>query len=275
MTQTVEELFGCIATQFGIATGEAIKAEIDALLSLPNVDLTALQSAIAQIQSLLDAEPGTEGFQVGQNIITTLTDLTARVTALENDTVVATLQTLVNSLSVDLGAEINRAQAAEAGLQDQLDALAASLAGLQTTVTNLPESQACDCASLQAQITALGNSVTNLQSADAAFAVQITALQDGVAALTTQLASVSATATAAGTAAALAQAAAATAQAGVATNAAAIQALDAREAAADAAVAARLTELEGFKGSLLAVDCVGALRSAFTYGIGLGKISGY
>ena len=274
MSQTVEELFGCIATQFGIATGEAIKAEIDALLALPNVDLTALQSAIAQIQSLLDAEPGTEGFQVGQNIITTLTDLTARVVALENDTVVATLQTLVNSLSVDLGAEINRAQAAEAGLQDQIDTLSASLATLQTTVANLPESQGCDCAALQAQITALGNSVTNLQSADAAFAVQITALQDGIATLTTQLAAVSATATAAANAAALAQAAAATAQAGVATNSAAIQALDAREAAADAAAVARLATLESFKASVLAVDCA-ALRSAFAYGIGLGKLGGY
>ncbi len=274
MTQTVEELFGCIATQFGIATGEAIKAEIDALLAMPNVDITALQSAIAQIQSLLDAEPGTEGFQVGQNIITTLTDLTARVTALENDTVVATLQTLVNSLSVDLASEINRAQTAEAALQDQIDTLSASLATLQTTAANLPESQACDCAALQAQITALGNSVTNLQSADAAFAVQITALQDSVAALTTQLASVSATATAAASAAALAQGAAATAQAGVATNAAAIQALDAREAAANASATARLTELESFKDNMLATNCV-ALRAAFTNGISLGKVSGY
>ena len=274
MTQTAEELFGCIATQFGIATGEAIKAEIDALLALPNVDLTALQAAIAQIQDLLDAEPGTEGFQVGQNIITTLTDLTARVTALENDTVVATLQTLVNSLSVDLASEINRAQTAEAGLQDQIDTLSASLATLQTTVANLPQNEARDCAALQAQITALGNSVTNLQSADAAFAVQITALQDGIATLTSQLASVSATATAAASAAALAQAAAATAQAGVATNAAAIQALDTREAAADAAASARLVELESFKAGVLAVDCA-ALRSAFTYGIGLGKVGGY
>lgn len=274
MTQTVEELFGCIATQFGIATGEAIKAEIDALLAMPNVDLTALQSAIAQIQSLLDAEPGTEGFQVGQNIITTLTDLTARVVALENDTVVATLQTLVNSLSVDLASEINRAQAAEADLQDQIDALSASLATLQTTVANLPESQACDCAALQAQITALGNSITNLQSADAAFAVQITALQDGIAALTTQLAAASAAATAAANAAALAQAAAATAQAGVATNAAAIQALDAREAAADAAISVRLTGLENFQSNLLVTNCA-ALRTAFTNGISLGKLGGY
>ena len=274
MSQTVEELFGCIATQFGIATGEAIKAEIDALLAIPNVDLTALQSAITQIQSLLDAEPGTEGFQVGQNIITTLTDLTARVVALENDTVVATLQTLVNSLSVDLGAEINRAQAAEAALQDQIDTLSASLATLQTTAANLPQNEARDCAALQAQITALGNSVTNLQSADAAFAVQITALQDSVASLMSQLASVASTANSAASAAALAQAAATTAQAGVATNAAAIQALDAREAAADAAAVARLTELEGFKASVLAVDCV-ALRTAFVNGIGLGKIGGY
>ena len=274
MSQTVEELFGCIATQFGIATGEAIKAEIDALLAMPNVDLTALQSAIAQIQSLLDAEPGTEGFQVGQNIVTTLTDLTARVVALENDTVVATLQTLVNSLSVDLGAEINRAQAAEAGLQDQIDTLSASLATLQTTVANLPESQGCDCAALQAQITALGNSATNLQSADAAFAVQITALQDGIATLTTQLAAASAAATAAANAAALAQAAAATAQAGVATNAAAIQALDAREAAANAAVSVRLTGLENFQSNLLTTNCA-ALRTAFTNGISLGKTGGY
>jgi chromosome segregation ATPase len=270
MTQTVEELFGCIATQFGIATGEAIKTEISALLGLPNVDVGALQAAITQIQTLLDADPDTEGFQVGQNIITSLTDLASRISALENDSVVATLQSLVTSLEGDLAAEISRAQAAEEDLQSQIDALATQLAGISVSIENPSDAGACDCVALQEQITALGNAVTNLQSADAAFAVQITALQDNYAAVSAQVAANATAVAAAAAAAVAAQGTANSAAAAAATNAAAIQALDVREAAADAAAAARITTLEAFKANVLGLDCM-SLRAAFAGGIVVGK----
>ena len=273
MSATVEELFGCIATQFGIATGEAIQAAINELIALPNVDISALTAAVGQIQALLDADEGTEGVQLGQNIVTALTNLTSRVTTLENSDVVAQLQSMVNSLGTDLANETNRAQAAEANLQGQIDALTSDLAALEATVASLPAAS-CDCAALQAQITANATAITNLQASDAATAVQITALQDSIAALTAQVAAASAAAAEATTAANNALGLANAAQTSVNTLATTVAALDAREAAADAAAGVRLTALEGFKADVLAVDCA-ALRTMFTNGIDLGRIGGY
>jgi chromosome segregation ATPase len=274
MEQTVEELFGCIATQFGIATGAAIKSEIDALLGLPNVNITALQAAVTQIQALLDADPNTEGFQVGQNIITQLVSLGDRITALENDTVVATLQTMVNSLAVDLAAEVNRAQAAEQALQDLIDGLQTQVTTLQTALDNLPAGNGCDCAALQAQITALQTTITNLQAADAQTAVQIAALQTSIGDLSAQI-------TAAATAAAVAQAtasaaasAAAAAQATADANATAIAALDAREHSNHNNHGGQIAGLQAFKTAFLNQSCTN-LRGMFEAGITLGKAGGY
>ena len=273
MSTTVEELFGCIATQFGTATGEAIQTAINELIAMPSVDVSALTAAVAQIQALLDADEGTEGFQLGQNIVTALTNLTSRVTTLENSDVVAQLQSMVNSLGTDLANETNRAQAAEANLQGQIDALTSDLAALEATVASLPAAS-CDCAALQAQITANATAITNLQASDAAIAIQITALQDSIAALTAQVTAASAAAAEATTAANNALGLANAAQTSVNTLATTVAALDAREAAADAAAGVRLTALEGFKADVLAVDC-SALRTMFINGIGLGRIGGY
>lgn len=271
MSQTVEELFGCVATQFGIATGEAIQSAINELLAMPSVDVSALTAAVAQIQGLLDADEGTEGFQLGQNIVTALTDLTSRVTALENDTVVAQLQSMVNSLGVDLANETNRAVAAEAALQAQIDNLTSDLAALEAVVANLPTSS-CDCAALQAQITANGTAITNLQASDAATAIQIAAIQASIDTLSAQVTAASAAAAAATTAATAAATVAGAAQTAVDTLSGAVAALDAREAAATTAAGARLTALEGFKAEMLAVDC-SALRTLFTNGVPLGRSS--
>lgn len=275
MTQSVQDLFGCIATQFGIETGAAIKAEIDALLGLPNVDVQALSAAVAQIQSLLDSDPNTPGFQIGQNIITQLVSLGDRITALENDTVVATLQTMVTSLGNDLASEVNRAQAAEQALQDLVDGLTTQLNALQTTVAGLPTGQAgCDCAALQAQITAITTQITNLQASDTATATQIAGLQEQVGDLATQIAAAANAAATASAAAAAAATAAANAQATANANAAAIAALDVRENNHHTEHGNSIGALNQFKADILAQDCT-ALRGMFAAGIALGKAGGY
>ena len=273
MSATVEELFGCIATQFGTATGEAIQAAINELIAMPSVDVSALTAAVAQIQALLDADEGTEGFQLAQNIVTTLTNLTSRVTTLENSDVVAQLQSMVNSLGTDLANETNRAQSAEANLQDQIDALTSDLAALEAVVAALPAAS-CDCAALQAQITANGTAITNLQATDAAIAIQIAAIQASIDSLSAQVTTASAAAAAATTAAAAAATVAGAAQTAVDTLSGTVAALDAREAAATTAAGTRLTALEDFKAEVLAVDC-SALRTLFINGIGLGRLGGY
>lgn len=134
------------------ATGEAIQTAINELIAMPSVDVSALTAAVAQIQAPLDADEGTEGFQLGQNIVTALTNLTSRVTTLENSDVVAQLQSMVNSLGTDLANETNCAQAAEANLQGQIDALTSDLAALEAVVAALPTAS-CECAALRTLFT--------------------------------------------------------------------------------------------------------------------------
>jgi len=273
--QTVEELFGCIATQFGIETGAAIKAEIDALLGMPNVDIQALQAAIAQIQSLLDSDPNTPGFQIGQNIISQLVSLGDRITALENDTVLSSLQTMVVSLGQDLASEVARAQAAEQALQDLIDGLTSQVNTLQSAINNLPSGQGgCDCAALQAQITAINSQITNLLASDAQVAIQIAGLQEQVSTLSGQI---TAAATAAANAAAVAAAAttaAAAAQATANTAAAAIANLDTREDNHHQEHAGLINGLHAFRDSILNQNCT-SLRGMFAAGVALGKTGGY
>ena len=273
--QTVEELFGCIATQFGIETGAAIKAEIDALLGMPNVDIQALQAAIAQIQSLLDSDPNTPGFQIGQNIISQLVSLGDRITALENDTVLSSLQTMVVSLGQDLASEVARAQAAEQALQDLIDGLTSQVNTLQSAINNLPSGQGgCDCAALQAQITAINSQITNLLASDAQVAIQIAGLQEQVSTLSGQI---TAAATAAANAAAVAAAAttaAAAAQATANTAAAAIANLDTRENNHYQEHGGLINGLNAFRDSILNQNCT-SLRGMFAAGVALGKAGGY
>lgn len=273
--QTVEELFGCIATQFGIETGAAIKAEIDALLGMPNVDIQALQAAIAQIQSLLDSDPNTPGFQIGQNIISQLVSLGDRITALENDTVLSSLQTMVVSLGQDLASEVARAQAAEQALQDLIDGLTSQVNTLQSAINNLPSGQGgCDCAALQAQITAINSQITNLLASDAQVAIQIAGLQEQVSTLSGQI---TAAATAAANAAAVAAAAttaAAAAQATANATAAVVANLDTRENNHYQEHGGLINGLNAFRDSILNQNCT-SLRGMFAAGVALGKAGGY
>jgi predicted nucleic acid-binding Zn-ribbon protein len=273
--QTVEELFGCIATQFGIATGSAIKAEIDALLGMPNVDVQALQAAITQIQSLLDSDPNTPGFQIGQNIISQLVSLGDRITALENDTVLASLQTMVVSLGQDLASEVARAQAAEQALQDLIDGLTTQVNTLQTALDNLPTGQGgCDCAALQAQITSINTQITNLLASDAQVAIQISGLQEQVSTLSGQVAAAATAAANAAAAAAAAATAAPAAQATANAAAAAVANLDNRENNHHNEHAGHINGLHAFRDAILGQNCT-SLRGMFEAGIALGKAGGY
>jgi ribosomal protein L12E/L44/L45/RPP1/RPP2 len=273
--QTVEELFGCIATQFGIETGAAIKAEIDALLGMPNVDIQALQAAIAQIQSLLDSDPNTPGFQIGQNIISQLVSLGDRITALENDTVLSSLQTMVVSLGQDLASEVARAQAAEQALQDLIDGLTSQVNTLQSAIDNLPSGQGgCDCAALQAQITAINSQITNLLASDAQVAIQIAGLQEQVSTLSGQVTAAATAAANAAAAAAAAATAAAAAQATANAAAAAIANLDTREDNHHQEHSGHINGLHAFRDSILNQNCT-SLRGMFAAGVALGKAGGY
>jgi len=118
----MQNIFEQVAQYWGWHVGNKVKQEIEAIVDAQNVDLQQLQSAIATIQSLLDADPGTDEFDVGQNIVTQLTDHLTRITNLESD--VATLkgdENTVGSVAYAVKQERERAQAAEAALQASID----------------------------------------------------------------------------------------------------------------------------------------------------------
>lgn len=268
---TLNQTLECLLEGIGAQTGEAIRTEINNLLGMPNVDLQALQAAIAQIQALLDADPGTAGFQTGQNIITQLVALGNRLDALENSTVVAQLQVLVNSINAGLAAEVTARQEGDAALLSQLQALSNqydTLSQQVSTVVNNP-SGGCDCTAIAASLTALETAVSNLQGVDSAQAAQIATLQTQVATLSASLAGASADAAAALAAAQTAAATAAANAAAVTALQTAVDALDTRETERHHGHHGRLNGLEDFRSGIEAIDCT-ALLAKHALGLSAG-----
>jgi chromosome segregation ATPase len=269
---TLNQTLECLIEGIGQQTGEAIRTEINNLLAMPNVDLSALQAAIAAIQSLLDSDPSTEGFQTGQNIITQLVALGNRLDALENSTVVAQLQVLVGNINTALAAEVADRIAGDDALQASITALTAQIDTLSqqvASVVNNPGGEGCDCAAIAAQITALETTIGTLTGTDAAQAAQIATLQGQVAALSASLATATAAAAAAETAAAAALAAANGAAASVSALQTAVDAIDSRETERHNGHHGRLNGLEDFRSGIEAIDCT-ALLAKHALGLSAG-----
>lgn len=81
----IQQLLQLVAQHFGWQVGDKIKTEINSILALENVDIKELQNRIKTIESILDADPDTEEFDVAQNIITQLTNILTRLTDIENN----------------------------------------------------------------------------------------------------------------------------------------------------------------------------------------------
>ena len=269
---TLNQTLECLIEGIGAQTGEAIRTEINNLLGMPNVNLQALQASIAAIQGLLDSDPTTEGFQTGQNIITQLVALGNRLDALENSTVVAQLQVLVNSIGTQLAAEVTARQEADEALLARIQTLTAQYDNLSqqvSTVVNNPSGEGCDCAAIAAQISALETTIGNLTGTDSAQAAQIATLQGQAAALAASLATATAAAAAAETAAAASLAAANGAAASVSALQTAVDAIDTRENERHTGHGNRLNGLESFKNGLEAIDCT-ALLARHALGLSAG-----
>jgi len=120
-----------IAKHWGWEVGNKVKQEIATVVGASDIDMTQLQSAIATIQGILDADTSTGEFDVGANIVTQLTDHLARIVGLENG--IATLNgsdTTVGSVAYAVKAERDRAEAGEATLQSNIDGVSANVATL-------------------------------------------------------------------------------------------------------------------------------------------------
>jgi len=170
---TPEELITQIGEHWGWEVGDKVRKEINAIISANDVDIQQLQSAISTIQGLLDADPGTPEFDVGQNIVTQLSDHLTRITNLEND--VTTLkgnETQVGSVAYAVKQERDRAQAAEAGLQSGVDANTAA-------INTLNGDENTDGSVAKAVKTAVDSEAAARSSADANLQSQIDNLSGG------------------------------------------------------------------------------------------------
>lgn len=144
MASIPETLLTQIAKHWGYEVGDKVRQEIESVIGAHNVDIDRLQSAIATIQQLLDADPSTEEFDVGQNIITQLTDHLARITNLENE--VAKLkgdENTVGSVAYAVKQERDARVAADQALQEQIDQIkgggSGSIASLQSEVDTIEQ----------------------------------------------------------------------------------------------------------------------------------------
>jgi hypothetical protein len=262
-------LMQCIAQTFGVATGEAIKAEIAKVLTLESLDIAGVSAKIKVIQDLLDADPNTPEFDIAQNLITTLTGLTSRIAALEGDTRIAAAQAAITALQTGLAAEVARAVAVEQALAAQIAATNQTVAGLAGQIAAITAATpACDCAAITASIASINTTIGNMQGTDAAQAAQILALQVAVEGLTTGLAAANAAAASAANAAALAQAAAAANGSALATLQGVVANLSTREQDHHDD---HETKLGGkvSRAEVAAIDC-SALGAAFAAAIQLG-----
>jgi chromosome segregation ATPase len=140
--QDLQTLFQQIAKHWGYEIGKKVKSEIQAVIDAENVDIQKLQDAIKTIQGLLDADPDTPEFDVGQNIITQLTDHLNRIKNLEN---------AVNILNGDestAGSVDYKVKQAKDELQAEIDALKgdsqSSIADLQQEVDNIEKGAGLD-----------------------------------------------------------------------------------------------------------------------------------
>jgi chromosome segregation ATPase len=270
----LQTILECVSTQFGIATGEAIKAEISALVGMQNVDLTAINAAIAQINSLLDTDPETAGVQFNAaSLIAQLTDLGTRITTLESSDVVQNLTVIINQIDASLSAEVARAQAAESALADQIDTINGTITSLTTQLAALEAaggSGGCDCAAIATEISALQTAVTNLQATDAGTATQVAGIQTQLAILAGDIAAATAASASASASAAAALAAAAAVAADVVTINNTIAVLDDRETTRHNGHHGRLTGIEDKLNAIEAMDCTG-LAALFAAGIAAGR----
>jgi len=179
----IQTLLEQIGKHWGWEVGDKIREELNAVIAAQDVDIDQLQSAIQTIQGLLDADPDTEEFDVGQNIVTQLSDHLTRITGLETDvTRLKGDETTVGSVAYAVKQERDRAQAAEAALQSDIDANEAAINTLngdetvdgsvakkvKTAVDAEAAARANADADLQAQIDELSGggsgSISSLQS---------------------------------------------------------------------------------------------------------------
>jgi len=177
----LQTLFQCLAQTFGEETGRAVKAEIQSVINLGQIDVAALNAKITTIQNLLDADPNTPEFDIATNLITQLTSLSNRIGVLENDGTLQNLSSIVNGIDQGL-----------ATLQSQVQDLSSQVSALQNAVVT-----PVDLTDVNAAIGGLQTSVANLQAVDVTQAAQITALQTGVGAAATAAAGAQSTADAA------------------------------------------------------------------------------
>lgn len=162
----IQNMLVCLVQNIAADVGGEIKDlrdQLAVLAGMPAVDLTEINAKLATLQSLLDADPNTEGFQTAQNLINTLTGLTTRVAALEDAAGVA-----AGSIST---------------LEGQVSALEGQISQIQSSIANgTGGDPACDCAALEASLAAAQTALSNLVATDAAQASQIADLQSRIAA---------------------------------------------------------------------------------------------
>lgn len=156
----IQNLLVCLVQNIAADVGGEIKDlrdQLAVLAGMPAVDLTDINAKLATLQSLLDADPNTEGFQTAQNLITTLTGLTTRIVNLE-DAAASTAGSISN-------------------LTSQVTVLENQISSIQSQLANQNNEPACDCAALEAALAAAQTALSNLAATDAAQAAQISDLQ--------------------------------------------------------------------------------------------------
>ena len=144
--QNLQELLLLVSKHFGYQVGVKVKQEIENVLNVEKIDFGKLQDAIKTIQGLLDADPSTPEFDVGQNIVTQLIDHANKIKTLQDQ--VKALEDKVTESTDDVKKQLEQEISdLKATLENEINQVKTDL----TDAINKAKQEAIDTATAQAK----------------------------------------------------------------------------------------------------------------------------
>jgi len=139
----LQNLLQQVAANFGYNTGKLVNEKIQEVLGLEHIDVKSIQDTVKQIQDLLDADPSTPEFDVGQNIVTQLKSQLGSIQALQAELVTLkgddkTAGSIAKKIADTKTAVETELRTAQTDIQNQINAIKGnsetSISAVQTDV---------------------------------------------------------------------------------------------------------------------------------------------
>jgi hypothetical protein len=137
-----------------------VESVVDGRMNLHDVDFNDLEAKVTALNTLLDGDPNSAGFQTFQALVNRLTAL--ETSSIEQATALASLQNLVNTQNTAINARIDQV---ESDAQAASTALDSRITTLETNATASAAARLSKDNEHDSKIASLETTATNLESA--------------------------------------------------------------------------------------------------------------